>query len=140
MKNSNHWFQKDEMLGIEHRRGDAWSSKGFAVIIKTNIYKEFGGENEGYISWGMEDCERYQRFLKLKRKIGYVNGCVIHLEHHRNMNSNKNNPFFKKNKIQYEQLLKMDHAQVIDYCQNLVFKFNNISSTAAEHPEVCDSE
>ena len=63
-----------------------WDAKfGFVQFFNTEIYKKWGGENEGFIAYGYEDDERYHRFSQLG-EVGRVNDLIFHLEHKRTSN------------------------------------------------------
>lgn len=92
-----------------------FAGKGFVVCVNTEVYKQLGGENEGFLAYGPEDNERYYRFEKLKRKIGCTNNCVYHLEHYRTPNSNAQNPNFKRNWELFEKIKRMSVSELENY-------------------------
>ena len=75
---------------------------GLAVFSNTKSYREIGGENENFISWGWEDIERTTRFCKAGYKAGLLKdtpmkGNTYHLSHPRTVNSSRANPHYKTN-------------------------------------------
>ncbi len=76
---------------------------GHAFFANTNKYKEFGGENENFISYGPEDRERLMRFIKLGARVGRLNDrFVYHFEHQRGSDSNNNHGNAMKNIEEFE--------------------------------------
>ena len=102
---------------------DIWYAKyGHCVFLNTSKYRRCGGENEGFIAYGPEDSERYERFVKIGYKVDRVNDIVYHLEHSRTSFSDNTNHNFKKNDILYEKLSKMTKDEIIDYYYNIEYK------------------
>ena len=96
--------------------GHAPSRYGHCVFVNTDVYKQAGGENEEFISWGPEDEERALSFKKLGLIIGRLNGVpVYHIEHFRGDDSSKDNPEYLKNSILFEKIEKMSEAELKDY-------------------------
>lgn len=59
---------------------------GGAILLKTENYVASGMENEDFYGWGMEDGERYYRWLELSYKIYRNKNCMFHLSHPRDLN------------------------------------------------------
>jgi len=59
---------------------------GGAILIKTDKYLLSGMENEAFYGWGLEDGERYYRWLSFDFKIYRSKGSVFHLTHTRDAN------------------------------------------------------
>ena len=96
-----------------------WDAKfGFVQFFNTEIYKKWGGENEGFIAYGYEDDERYHRFSQLG-EVGRVNDLIFHLEHKRTSNSWFKNPYIEDNKKLWERLRFFNKQQLIDYYENV---------------------
>jgi len=72
-------------------------SVGHAVFVNKESYINAGLENEKMISYGPEDCERYDRFKALGLDIVKIPAPMLHIEHFRGKNSTGTNPFFKRN-------------------------------------------
>jgi len=62
------------------------NSLGGAFFINTEKYKFSGLENEIFYGWGIEDRERYQRWLILNYSFFRSNGPLFHLSHPRDVN------------------------------------------------------
>jgi hypothetical protein len=77
-------------------------SLGGAIFGVTEIYRACGGENEGFIGWGLEDNERVVRFEKLGRRISRTPGCFHHLSHPRGPTSSKQHKHYHANRLQYK--------------------------------------
>jgi len=62
------------------------NSLGGAFLINTEKYKLSGLENEAFYGWGVDDGERYQRWLVLNFSIFRSEGKLFHLSHPRDIN------------------------------------------------------
>lgn len=92
------------------------SECGHCIFFDTQIYKNFGGENEGFISYGPEDKERMNRFKNLGKKVEWRGGqFVYHFEHFRGDDSWVTNPFFEHNWSVFNHLSKMDSNNLHHY-------------------------
>lgn len=98
-------FLQDEKWEILEQNKDkmiemyAPNPLGGVFIANSASYKMAGLENEDFYGWGMEDGERYYRWLKLGYKIRRVPGPLYHLSHGRGINSkfqNTEQEFFKR--------------------------------------------
>lgn len=87
-------------------------SFGGAVGYRKSSFVAGGMENEGFISYGPEDYERYERFTRLGFKVKRVNGPLYHINHYTGPDSSPNNPFFKGNHEQYESIKKMNRKEL----------------------------
>lgn len=65
---------------------------GGAFLANRKAYMEAGLENENFYGWGLEDGERYYRWINLGYKIKRVYGPLFHLSHERGLNSIFHNP------------------------------------------------
>jgi len=102
--------------GILHDRGLRWGAAyGQAIFANTEKYKQAGGENEEFISWGAEDVERFVRFMKLEYNVLRLPSIVYHLEHPRGPDSGVTNPAFRHNEQLWETLQKMSKDELIEY-------------------------
>lgn len=78
---------------------------GHCQFFNTNTYKQYGGENEYFVSYGPEDFERYSRFVNLETKVLHLKDRIVyHFEHERGSNSSSKNPFFPQNDRLYNIL------------------------------------
>jgi len=62
------------------------NSLGGAFLISTERYKLSGLENEELYGWGVDDGERYHRWLVLNYTVYRSKGEIFHLTHPRNIN------------------------------------------------------
>lgn len=60
---------------------------GGIFLANLQAYIESGLENENFYGWGLEDVERYNRWMNLGYKIKRVPGPIFHLNHGRGNNS-----------------------------------------------------
>ena len=110
------FINNDYDLSILRESSRIYDAKyGFCQFFSTEKYIEGGLENENFIAYGPEDNERYYRFNKLGYNVGRYNGNVYHMEHERTPNSWFTNPYIQKNNNLYEQILKFDTKQLLDY-------------------------
>lgn len=75
---------------------------GGIFLANHEKYIESGCENENFYGWGMEDGERYYRWINLGYKIKRIPGPLFHLSHNRGINSNFHNAdqkFFKEKEV-----------------------------------------
>ena len=59
---------------------------GGAILARTDKYRLSGMENEAFYGWGLEDGERYYRWLSFDFSIYRSKGCLFHLTHPRDTN------------------------------------------------------
>ena len=62
------------------------NSLGGAFLISTERYKQAGFENEVFYGWGIEDAERYRRWMACSYMIYRSEGVLFHLSHPRDLN------------------------------------------------------
>lgn len=91
------------------------TSVGGAVLFNKDSFIDGGMENEYFISFGPEDCERNDRFKKLGYKVERTGGCLYHMDHWVGLNSSTNHPHFKQNKVEYDKVHDMDKEHLLDY-------------------------
>ncbi len=108
LQNNLYWLIKQNLTGpIE--------SFGGAVFMNRDAFLNAGGENEKFISFGPEDAERYNRFLKLGLKVVRVKGAIYHLDHFRGINSSKNNQFIDANRKEWRKVEAMNPEELKQY-------------------------
>lgn len=91
-------------------------SVGGVVCMNKNKYIESGMENEKFISWGAEDCERVTRWQRLDMRVGRIAGCLYHLNHNKqHQNSGITNPFYNTNEVEYKKVAQMTKDHLITY-------------------------
>ena len=76
-----------------------YSEYGHCIFFNTDVYREFGGENEEFISYGPEDKERGIRFKAFTDKVEWLDDAVFHFEHHRGNDSSCANPYTQPNNL-----------------------------------------
>lgn len=94
---------------------DNLNSVGGAVLWNKASYFAAGGENENFISFGAEDQERVVRAEKLGLNIERVKGCLYHLNHWVGVNSTTSNPYFMKNREEFERVKEMSKEELQKY-------------------------
>lgn len=60
---------------------------GGVFFAKRDSYVSTGKENESFYGWGVEDGERFFRWLKNGKRIERIKGPLFHLTHPRGINS-----------------------------------------------------
>jgi predicted glycosyltransferase involved in capsule biosynthesis len=102
---------------------------GHCIFFNTETYRELGGENEHFISYGPEDKERMMRFQKLTdNNVEWIRGQkVYHFEHYRSPDSSQMNPHFNRNWRVYESLLRMNAEDLLKHYSDIDYrkKYNN---------------
>lgn len=96
-------------------KNSMYSNAGFCIFFNTDVYKNGGGENENFISYGPEDKERLYRFKTLDYRITRFNNDIYHMEHIRTSESNNNNSFYLHNVEEYNKICKMNKNEIIKY-------------------------
>jgi len=91
------------------------NSVGGAFFFEKDKYFKIGLENENFISWGFEDNERVSRVIKLGEKMCRVPGLLYHLNHERGVNSVPENPFYKKNMLEFNKINSMSKLDLENY-------------------------
>lgn len=92
---------------------------GHCMFFSTESYKNMGGENEEFISYGPEDSERYQRSFKFGLKIHRIKDMVYHFEHYRTSFSNKDHDNFQKNRELFDRLTNLSIQDTYEYYSKL---------------------
>jgi hypothetical protein len=81
-----------------------YSEYGHCIFFNTDVYREFGGENEEFISYGPEDKERGIRFKEFTDKVEWLDDVVFHFEHHRGNDSSRANPYTQPNNMLLDKI------------------------------------
>lgn len=98
---------------------DFGSEYGHCIFFNSDIYKKYGGENENFVSYGPEDKERGERFVKMGLKVSWIpESSIYHFEHYRGSNSSNNHLMANRNWNVYNECRSMDSDQVIEYYKN----------------------
>jgi hypothetical protein len=93
------------------------SSFGGAILWNKYSFIENGMENERFISWGLEDNERFERAKKLGLKVFRVSGILYHLDHWRGNNSHWTHTMYKNNEQEYVKQRNMNKDELRKYIQ-----------------------
>lgn len=88
------------------------NSVGGAVMWNKNSFFDGGMENEYFISFGPEDCERHDRFKTLGYDIRRVGGTLFHINHFVGDNSSPRNPRFEANVKEQEKVHVMTRDEL----------------------------
>ena len=93
------------------------NSVGGAVMWNKDSFIHGGMENENFISFGPEDCERHDRFKALGYDIRRVRGSLFHMNHFVGPNSSPKNPYFQHNTGEIEKIrtLCVDRRALREY-------------------------
>ena len=92
---------------------------GGAIFVKTDKYWLSGMDNEAYYGWGLEDGERYYRWLSFDFNIYRSLGYIFHLTHARDT-SRLSSPKLHHRKIRH------DLEEIVNYTkEELYARFAN---------------
>ena len=106
-------------IDVAGPRSDYDSEYGHCIFFNTEIYKKYGAENENFVSYGPEDKERGERFVKMGFNVNWVSESMIyHFEHYRGSDSSNNNPYITPNWNVYNECKAMEGDQLITYYKN----------------------
>lgn len=108
-------YQGEDLFNTQY--ASEWGSLcGHVQFFKTSSYISGFMENEEFISYGAEDRERMNRFIRLGYKVDWCSEYrVYHIEHVRGKNSSVQNPFFPHNEGLYSRLYQMNVEQILEY-------------------------
>ena len=82
---------------------------GGVFLANLQAYVDSGLENENFYGWGLEDVERYNRWMNLGYRVKRVPGTIFHLNHGRGINSIYHNAD--------QQIMK--HKEIISVRRNM---------------------
>jgi hypothetical protein len=91
------------------------NSVGGCVMWNKEAFIRGGMENENFISFGPEDCERHDRFKMLGFEIIRIPGNLFHMDHYKGPNSSNKNPYFRANHIEIEKIRSMTKSELLEY-------------------------
>jgi SAM-dependent methyltransferase len=91
------------------------NSVGGAVLWNRDSFIDGGMENEYFVSFGPEDCERHDRFKTLGFDIRRVGGTLFHMNHFVGDNSSPRNPRFAANVAEQEKVHRMTRDELRAY-------------------------
>jgi SAM-dependent methyltransferase len=113
------------------------SSVGGAIFFDKNAFIDGGMENEKMISYGPEDCERWDRFHALGFKVQRIAGSLYHLDHFCGPNSSSRCPHFKANHAELDKIRAMKPEKLREYVDSWPWRhkyteayYNRISESA----------
>lgn len=108
-----------------------YSEYGHCIFFNTDVYKKYGGENESFISYGPEDKERGERFLKLDKKVSWKKfRTVYHFEHFRGNDSSTGNNYYANNCNVYKSISSLSREELLVYysTQDYLKKYKTIGN------------
>lgn len=108
----------DRFFYYPSNQGEGWAEYGMVQFFNRKVYIDGYLENEGFIAYAPEDCERHHRWQTLGYNIGRVDNHAYHLEHQRTQNSWFHNPHMQNNNALWEQLKVLSKEQLIEYYEN----------------------
>jgi SAM-dependent methyltransferase len=91
------------------------NSVGGAVLWNKESFIDGGMENEHFVSFGPEDCERHDRAKTLGFDIRRVSGSLFHMNHYVGHNSSPRNPSFDANVAEQERVHNMTQQELRTY-------------------------
>jgi|688.fasta_scaffold06392_5 predicted glycosyltransferase involved in capsule biosynthesis len=119
-----------EIISQDEKINRYYSEYGHCIFFNTGVYRELGGENENFKSYGPEDKERGTRFIKLDKKVEWLKGDVFHFEHYRSNDSSPSNPNIDFNNYLFSKLSNKTKEELFDYYANVEYrkKYSKMSS------------
>jgi predicted glycosyltransferase involved in capsule biosynthesis len=98
------------------------SEYGHCIFFNTQGYRELGGENEYFKSYGPEDKERGMRFIRCDKKVEWIGGDVFHFEHYRSNDSSPSNPNIDFNNYLFSKLTSKTKEELTEYYRNVEYR------------------
>ena len=108
----------DHFFYYHSEQGYGWAEYGMVQFFNRQAYIDGYLENENFIAYAPEDCERYHRWELLGYNIGRVDNYAYHLEHQRTQNSWYHNPHMQHNNQLWEELRVLTKEQLIAYYED----------------------
>lgn len=93
-------------------------SVGGAVLFNKEKFLANGAENEKFVSFGPEDVERYERFIRLNLRNKRVRGPLYHLNHFVGVNSSQKNPFYQDGVYELIKQREMNNDELKEYVKS----------------------
>ena len=87
-------------------------SVGGVVFFDREVFWRCGGANENFKGLGYEDDEIFERFRKLKVKMGRITKPLFHLTHERKETAYDNNPYVNANRDEFLRIQNMTQDQL----------------------------
>ena len=124
-----YWEHRD-LSFLERHRGkmnslytvkDVLGAVGGAFVANTEKYISVGMENEDFYGWGLEDGERYYRWLSFGCRIYRSTGCLFHLSHPRDMNGQfRSQEHHQKAVYDMNRVVDYSYSQLVsEYCHKM---------------------
>jgi len=119
----NHYLVHRELEFLKANRGKMQllynvegviGALGGAIFARTDKYQFSGMENEEFYGWGLEDGERYYRWLSFDYKIYRSKGCLFHLTHPRDSNS-------RFHSVSHHKKSQHDMNEVVNYSKEELY-------------------
>ena len=108
----------DHFFYYHSEQGYGWAEYGMVQFFNRQAYIDGYLENENFIAYAPEDCERHHRWQLLGYNIGRVDNYAYHLEHQRTQNSWYHNPHMQRNNQLWEELRVLTKEQLIAYYED----------------------
>ena len=108
----------DRFFYYPSNQGEGWDEYGMVQFFNRKVYVDGYLENEGFIAYAPEDCERHHRWQTLGYNIGRVDNHAYHMEHQRTQNSWFHNPHMQNNNALWDYLKTLSKEQLIEYYEN----------------------
>lgn len=109
---------RDTVMFGKNGKEMATTSVGGAVFMDAIAFVQSGMENEYMISYGPEDCERWDRWHALGFTIKRITGKLFHLDHFVGGNSCSINPYFKGNEKELEKIRGFSEEGLFNYVRS----------------------
>jgi predicted glycosyltransferase involved in capsule biosynthesis len=115
-----HYMEQLKAANFSNIQGDVLNPKsvGGCIFWNREAYIKGGMENERFISWGTEDVERHERFLKLGYRVARLTGPLYHIHHLRIPINHKNNPFQSHNDSELKKVMEMSKEELQEYIKS----------------------
>ncbi|MFA9221310.1 MAG: methyltransferase domain-containing protein, partial [Sediminibacterium sp.] len=90
-------------------------SVGGAIFFNKQKFIEGGMENEKMISYGPEDVERSERFVRVGLRMTRMKGQIFHMDHWCGTDSSNKNKYFDANWAELRKIQAMTDEQLLSY-------------------------
>ena len=116
-------FSFEELSDEDFSIRNHLSEVGHCQFFNRDVYIRYGMENEDFISYGPEDKERFERFIKFGKRIHFISKSpVYHLKHYRGKDSSEKNFYFQQNWLLYQYLRGLDKQELENYYARANYK------------------
>jgi 2-polyprenyl-3-methyl-5-hydroxy-6-metoxy-1,4-benzoquinol methylase len=97
---------------------DDAKSVGGALLYTMEKFLQAGMENENMISYGPEDCERYDRFNLLGLRVSRIIGPLFHMDHTLTLHSSNRHEHYNANYDELNKIRNMSKEQLKAYVES----------------------